>query len=122
MKASAEAPILRSAQDDSHLREPSGSSTRSAMGRRELLPLALLVLCALIYHAPELFGGRIFSEADTRLFYFPLTDWFAEELRSGRLPFWLPTTFAGYPLLADGEVGPLYPLNLLTLPVLPVAT
>lgn len=86
----------------------------------ELLPLALLLICALIFHGPELFGGAVFSESDTRLFYYPLTDWFAEQLRGGRLPLWIPTMFAGYPLLADGEIGPLYPLNLLVLPWLPV--
>lgn len=86
----------------------------------EAVPLALLLACALVFHGPELFGGRVFSESDTRLFYYPLTDWFAEQLRAGRLPFWIPTMFAGYPLLADGEIGPLYPLNLLLLPFVPV--
>jgi hypothetical protein len=59
-------------------------------------------------------------ERDTTLFYYPLTDWFAEQLRAGRLPLWIPTTFAGYPLLADGEIGPLYPPNLLVLPFIPI--
>jgi hypothetical protein len=69
-----------------------------------------------------LVGGGLFYERDTRLFYYPLTAWFAEQLQAGRLPLWLPHIFGGYPLLADGEVGPLYPLNLLLLPFLPFGT
>ena len=64
----------------------------------------------------------MFYERDTSLFYYPFADWFAEQLRAGRLPLWIPTTFAGYPLLADGEIGPLYPLNLLAMPFLPTAS
>jgi hypothetical protein len=89
---------------------------------RELGPLAVFVACSLALHGPGLFGGPLAWERDTILFYQPLTDWFAEQLRAGRLPLWLPTTFSGYALLADGEVGPLYPLNLLVLPLLPTGT
>src|SRR4051812_25368034 len=86
------------------------------------IPFAIYAACALALHGPGLIGGPLFWERDTILFYQPLTDWFAEQLRVGRLPLWMPTTFAGYALLADGEVGPLYPFNLLALTLLPTGT
>jgi len=82
----------------------------------------VLLADALIFHGSALLGGPMFYERDTTLFYYPFADWFAEQLRAGRLPLWIPTTFAGYPLLADGEIGPLYPLNLLVMPFLPTAS
>lgn len=36
-----------------------------------------------------------------------------EELRAGRLPFWNPHQFAGHPLWANGQAGPLFPFHLL---------
>ncbi|MCC7103864.1 MAG: hypothetical protein IT307_01860, partial [Chloroflexi bacterium] len=94
-----------------------GPLTRALDGH--VLPLAALALVALVLHGSGLVGGPLAYERDTYLFYYPLTTAFAAALRAGHLPFWLPTTFAGYPLLADGEVGPLYPLNLLVLPLAP---
>src|SRR5258708_14228710 len=35
----------------------------------------------------------------------------SDELRAGRLPFWTPYVFAGFPFLADLQVGAWYPLN-----------
>jgi hypothetical protein len=95
---------------------------RPKLGTRnsELAALAVLIAFTLIYHGSGIFGGPIHYERDTTLFYFPFTDWFAEQLRAGRLPLWTPTSFAGYPLVADGEIGPLYPLNLLALPFLAI--
>jgi hypothetical protein len=36
-----------------------------------------------------------------------------EELRSGRLPFWNPHQFSGYPYWGNGQSAPLFPLHLL---------
>jgi hypothetical protein len=63
--------------------------------------------------------GVIGHQRDTGAFYYPLTHWFALELQSGRFPLWCPLIFGGYPLLADGEIGMLYPLNVLALLILP---
>ncbi len=81
-------------------------------------PLVLLLFTALLFSA-ELTGGPIAYGRDTATFYYPLTEWAVGELRGGRLPLWTPLIFGGYPLLADGEVGPLYPLNLLLFLSLP---
>lgn len=64
--------------------------------------------------------GVVGQQRDTGAFYFPLTVWLAQELASGRLPLWCPLIFAGYPIVADGEIGLLYPPNILMLLLFPV--
>lgn len=63
--------------------------------------------------------GTVAHQRDTGAFYYPLTEWFARELLAGRFPLWCPLIFAGYPIVADGEIGMLYPPNLLALLLLP---
>src|SRR5581483_12358258 len=82
---------------------------------RELPAIAALVLTALLLHHDALLSGRYFAESDTLLYYQPLTRWLSAELASGRLPLWLPRIFGGYPLLADGEMGLLYPPHLVAI-------
>jgi hypothetical protein len=64
--------------------------------------------------------GVLGQQRDTGAFYYPLTAWLASELAAGRLPLWCPLIFAGYPIVADGEIGLLYPPNILMLLLLPV--
>ena len=85
--------------------------TRAEIGR-ELAPLLVLAACTLLLFWDDLFRNAIFSERDTELFYLPLVRWFLTELRAGHLPLWIPLIFGGYPLFADGEMGMLYPLNV----------
>ncbi|MBA2451061.1 MAG: hypothetical protein H0V51_23865 [Chloroflexi bacterium] len=84
-----------------------------------IAPYLVLALCSLVLFRDGLFGGTVFYERDTFLFYAPLGRWYAEQLQGGSLPLWMPLIFGGYPLFADGEIGMLYPLNLLLLPLLP---
>jgi hypothetical protein len=63
--------------------------------------------------------GLVVAETDTRVFFYPLMSWFAEELKAGRFPLWNPYIFAGYPMFADGEIGLAYPLHLLLISLLP---
>lgn len=90
-------------------------------GHGDLLPpLALALVAALVFWG-DLVAGSTFYGPDTLSFYYPLTSWFAAQLRSGSLPLWIPLIFGGYPLFADGEVGMLYPLHLLAYRLLPSA-
>ena len=41
--------------------------------------------------------------------HYPLQKYFSDRLLSGRLPFWTPYLFSGYPILANPEVGAWYP-------------
>ena len=84
-----------------------------------IAPYLVLALCSAVLFRDGLFGGTVFYERDTFLFYEPLGRWYAEQLKDGNVPTWMPLIFGGYPLFADGEIGMLYPLNLLLLPLLP---
>ena len=41
--------------------------------------------------------------------HYPLQKCFSDHLLSGKLPFWTPYLFSGYPILANPEVGAWYP-------------
>ena len=79
----------------------------------EAAPFLVIALCALVLLRDDLFAGTIFFERDTELFYLPLLRWYLEQMQSGHLPLWTPLIFGGYPLFADGELGMLYPPNVL---------
>jgi hypothetical protein len=81
--------------------------------------IGALLACCLVLHRDGLLGGPAFYELDTRLFYYPLSDWVAGQLKSGSFPLWLPNIFTGYPLFADGELGLLYLPQVLLLFSLP---
>jgi hypothetical protein len=85
----------------------------------ELLGVGLIALVLLGLFGRLAADGLIAHQRDTRAFYYPLTAWFAQELDAGRLPLWCPLIFGGYPLLADGEIGMLYPANVMALLILP---
>ena len=98
------------------------SSWPLSIGRGDLAALAIFVLCALLLHKDALFAGRLYAEADTVGYYYPILADFSEELRGGRFPLWSPGVFAGFPLYADGESGLFYPPNLMAMLLLsPVA-
>ena len=75
--------------------------------------LLVILACTLILFRDDLFRGSIVYERDTELFYLPLLRWYLGQLHTGHLPLWIPLIFGGYPLFADGELGMLYPPNVL---------
>ena len=77
-----------------------------------LLPVALaLVPVVLFWSAASLRGS--FFYGDVLRIYYPLKAALAEALAAGRLPLWTSDIMGGYPLLAEGEGGFLYPIGLL---------
>jgi hypothetical protein len=80
---------------------------------------ALLAALLLLFFSPVLLTGKLLAPpGDGLSYYYPVRVHAAEITREGRLPLWSPALFAGFPLLADIEVGALYPPNALFL-VLP---
>ncbi|HEX3247523.1 MAG TPA: YfhO family protein [Chloroflexota bacterium] len=71
------------------------------------------MLAPLLVFGPGLVAGKVFYGKDTLQFYFPLTEWFVGQLKTGSVPLWLPDIFGGYPLFADGEIGMAHPLVLI---------
>jgi len=87
--------------------------------RKDWLALLLMIGLVLAVFSRALTGG-VFYFGDIYQLHYPLRSAYASELAQGRLPLWTPQVFAGYPLLAEGQVGALYPPNLILHLLLPV--
>lgn len=75
---------------------------------------ALLAALLLLFFSPVLLSGRLLAPpGDGLSYYYAGRVHAAEIVRGGRLPLWSPALYAGFPLLADIEVGALYPPNAL---------
>ena len=82
-----------------------------------VLAIALLVV-AVSWRA--VLGG-VFYSGDIWHLQYPLRSAYAAELARSALPLWTPHLLAGYPLLAEGQLGALYPPNVVLYRLLPVA-
>ena len=91
-----------------------------SIGRRAW-PIALLLFAILpVLAFPEIvFGRQTLWRSDITLIHYPYHIMVADEWLAGRVPLWNPFQHIGIPLLAEGQVGPLYPLGLLFLSPLP---
>ena len=98
----------------------SGVAARSRGLRRELAGSGVASFVLLGLFGRFVVPGVVGHQRDTGAFYYPLTVWLSQELAAGRFPLWCPLIFAGYPIVADGEIGLLYPPNVLALLLLPV--
>lgn len=87
--------------------------------RRDLITVVLLVALVLAVFWRATFGG-IFYFGDIFQLHYPLRSAYVHELRRLSLPLWTPHVLAGYPLLAEGQLGALYPPNLILHALLPV--
>lgn len=83
--------------------------------------IAILLLIALVLTVfwKAALGG-IFYFGDIYQLHYPLRSAYARELAHFSLPLWSTDVLAGYPLLAEGQLGALYPLNLILYAFLPV--
>jgi len=81
--------------------------------------LALPLLLAMTFW-PATTMREIFYFGDIYRHYYPVRAAYAQALAQGTLPLWTPTLVGGYPVLAEGQVGALYPPNLILCSFLPV--
>ena len=88
--------------------------------RAEFLVIAILVLLPLAFFWQAALRRGVFYFGDIFRLYYPQRAVYAQALREGRLPLWSPNILSGYPLLAEGEIGAFYPLNLLLYRFLPM--
>jgi hypothetical protein len=72
---------------------------------------ALIVLGVIVFYWVPLTSSGATIQWDAADLHYPLQKYFADRLWAGRLPFWTPYVFSGYPLLAYPELGAWYPLN-----------
>ncbi|HEV2121998.1 MAG TPA: hypothetical protein VGW38_04380, partial [Chloroflexota bacterium] len=80
---------------------------------RTAAAVGVLWAAAFVFLAPSLVFGFVYWQGDTLSYYLPVHLVYAAALSRGELPFWTPHMAGGYPLLADGEGGMLYPVNVL---------
>ena len=81
------------------------------INKRPVLSAAvLLFLLALLFMGVTLWpsGGQILGGHDMRGYYYPYYELVREAVRSGRLPFWEPTLFNGYPFMAQPQQNVFY--------------
>jgi hypothetical protein len=77
---------------------------------RVLGPLLLVFATLACYWVP-MTSGQTSILWDAADYYQVVQNYFSQELHAGRMPFWTPYPWAGYPFLADPQVGAWYPLN-----------
>lgn len=90
------------------------------MFRREWVVALLVFLAIAILFAPDAaLGQGVFWHHDFRHHHFPWRVWGAGRWAVGEVPWWSAATANGYPLLAEGETGFLYPPSVLLFLALP---
>ncbi len=78
----------------------------------------LAVLVGLYWSAASMRG--VFYVGDIYRLGYPARYEYAQALAQGRVPLWTPNAVAGFPVLAEGQTGAYYPLNLLLYRLLPL--
>lgn len=77
------------------------------------LALILLVFPLVTLLLPPLLTGRIFFHEDLEFYFYPLRGWLRHVAAEKALIGWNPWVSTGIPLLADIQLAPFYPFNLL---------
>ncbi len=82
--------------------------------RRLLIPATFALLTLLFFNALVV-GGLILARGDTFTYFYPY--WAARDaaLSAGQIPLWTPDLYMGAPLLANPQLGTLYPPNWISL-------
>ena len=94
------------------MRMAKGNAVQNAIAVRNIL-LVGLPLCLLfaLFFGEIIFAGKLYDGGDIARIYLPQRVELKRTLVQRELPWWTPYGGAGYPLLAEGETGALYPLN-----------
>lgn len=76
-----------------------------------LAPYAILVFFGICIYAPLLFFGRAFYGEEQAGFYYVISSYVDQSLRTGLPLTWIPNYFGGVPASLDQFVSAWYPLN-----------
>jgi len=85
--------------------QPEQKPEKKSIDRWPVLgPLILLVMTLACYWTPMTSDGTsiLWDAAD---YYQVVQNYFSHEIHAGRIPFWSPYPWSGYPFLADPQVG-----------------
>ena len=108
------APAADQSSSRSRLGQAPGLAGR-LLGRAapDLLALELLLAATVLLFRDGIERGLVFHEADTSTMFFPVFATLHAALARDDLLLWTPALFTGFPLLAEGQTGVLYPPNWL---------
>jgi hypothetical protein len=87
--------------------------------RRGGLVALLYLIIAIGFFADAAIGRGAFFHYDTWMQNYAFRAWWFEQLKDGHFATWCPGMFAGYPLFAETQTGPLYPPTFLLFLALP---
>jgi hypothetical protein len=93
--------------------------TLTADTRRALLAALVFVGIAVMFAPDAATGQGVFWHHDLRHHHYPWRVWAAATWASGEVPWWAPGAGNGFPLLAEGEGGFLYPVTMVLFLALP---
>ncbi|NNE44026.1 MAG: hypothetical protein HKN12_07440, partial [Gemmatimonadetes bacterium] len=82
------------------------------------LPAAFFFVLAVAMF-PRLLAGDTFFHYDTWMQNLTFRAWWFDQLRAGHFATWCPGLFAGFPLFAETQTGPLYPPTFILFGLLP---
>ncbi|MFC1496324.1 YfhO family protein [Candidatus Margulisiibacteriota bacterium] len=96
------------------------------MEKKDFIAIIGLLVLVVIFFLPAATLKEVFITGDVIGsdiwdFNFPARTYYAQSIKTGKLPLWSPRLFCGYPLLAEGQIGAFYPPNLLLNLLLPAA-
>ncbi len=87
---------------------------------REIIIFTVLFSCIACLFFGDLLGGNsTFIKGDYSQQFFPWSGFYADSIKNFQIPLWVKHVQSGFPLFAEGQVGMLYPLNLLFFFALP---
>ncbi|MBI3914192.1 MAG: YfhO family protein, partial [Chloroflexi bacterium] len=93
---------------------------RRTLRSSDFRAVIFLALAPFVIYFPAALGLQTFFAYDIQYLFYPIRFELAHRLAQGQLPFWSATMHGGFPLLAEGQVGALYPLNWLLYRFLPL--
>ncbi|HET9887277.1 MAG TPA: hypothetical protein VFR10_07155, partial [bacterium] len=87
--------------------------------RRDGFAALVYLTVAIAFFFDAAIGRGAFFHYDTWMQNYAFRAWWFEQLKQGHFATWCPGMFAGYPLFAETQTGPLYPLTFLLFLALP---
>ena len=78
---------------------------------RQYLPPAVLILAVFVCYWTPLTSSDASIQWDAADEFQPGQQYLSDAIHAGHLPFWTPYIWAGFPFLADPQLGAWYPLN-----------
>ncbi|MDP2312370.1 MAG: hypothetical protein Q8P41_05655 [Pseudomonadota bacterium] len=94
-------------------------SPRLSELRSAALALLFFVVFAILFAPDAATGAGVFWHHDLRHHHYPWRAWAAGVWATGQVPWWASGAGNGFPLLAEGEGGFLYPPTMLLFTLLP---